>query len=69
MESVSARKANILGAYEVDKHADLRGKRVLLLDDICTTGSTMNECARVLLHAGAKEVHTAAIAAVRYHKK
>ncbi len=39
--------------------------RVLLLDDILTTGATAGECARVLLSAGAKEVHCAAVAAAR----
>lgn len=68
LSSVSARKANVLGAYRVVKNADLQGKRVLLVDDIFTTGATMNECARVLLTAGAKEVHGAAIAAVRHQK-
>ena len=41
----------------------LSGKRVLLLDDIVTTGATMSEAARMLKTAGAKEVHGAAVAA------
>ena len=69
ISSLSERKANVLGAYRVEKKIDLRGKRVVLIDDIFTTGSTMNECARMLLTAGAKEVHGAAIAVVRYQKK
>ena len=44
---------------------DVRGKTVVLLDDILTTGATMGEAARVLLTAGAKEIHGAAVAAVR----
>ena len=43
----------------------VRDKRVLLLDDILTTGATAGEAARVLLTAGAKEVHCAAVAAPR----
>lgn len=63
------RRANVLGAYEVLHPELLAGKRVLLLDDIVTTGATAAECARVLLTAGAKEVHFAVIAAARQHKK
>ena len=59
------RRANVLGAYrEVDREA-VSGKRILLLDDILTTGATAGECARVLLTAGAKEIHCAAVAAAR----
>ena len=61
----AARKANVLGAYRILETADVKGKRVALLDDILTTGATAGECARVLLSAGAKEVHCAAVAAAR----
>lgn len=63
------RRANVLGVYRVREGEALKGKRVLLLDDIVTTGSTAGECARVLLSAGAKEVNLAVVAAARQHKK
>ena len=62
MGSISHRKANILGAFEAADPASLRGKRILLLDDIVTTGATASEAARVLLTAGAKEVKLATLA-------
>ncbi len=62
------RRANVLGVYEPYQPDRFRGKRVLILDDIITTGATLSECARVLLTAGAKEVHCAAVAAARHHK-
>ncbi len=63
------RRANVLGAYQVLTPEMIQGKRILLLDDIVTTGATAGECARMLLTAGAKEVHFAVIAAARQHKK
>jgi len=57
------RRANVLGAYRVRSGADVAGKRILLLDDVFTTGSTAGECARMLKLAGAKEVHCAVLAA------
>lgn len=65
MKDPAARRANVLGAYRLLEGAAVKGKRVLLLDDILTTGATAGECARVLLSAGAKEVHCAAVAAAR----
>lgn len=63
------RRANVLGVYDVVERERFQGKRILLLDDVITTGATVGECARVLLTAGAEEVHCAAIAAVNHHKK
>ena len=64
----SKRRANVLGVYRCEDTAAVAGKRILLLDDILTTGATAGECARVLLTAGAKEVHCAVMAAARKNK-
>ena len=66
MGSAAHRRANILGAYEVIDPALVRGKRILLLDDIITTGTTASECAKTLLTAGAKEVKLAALAVASF---
>ena len=63
------RRANVLGVYRVCDGAGLAGKRILLLDDVITTGATAGECARVLLTAGAEQVHCGAVAAARHHGK
>lgn len=63
------RRANVLGAYKVEQPQLLADKRVLLLDDIVTTGSTAGECARMLLTMGAKEVHFGALAAARHQTR
>lgn len=57
------RKANVQGAYRVSAPEKVAGKRILLVDDILTTGATMSEAARMLKSSGAKEVHGAAVAA------
>ena len=67
--NAAQRRANVLGAYRLAENADIQGKRVLLLDDIITTGATAGECARMLLTAGAKEVSCAAVAAASHHNK
>lgn len=63
------RRANVLGIYRLADGAQVEGKRILLLDDILTTGATAGECARVLLTAGAAEVHCAVIAAAGKNTK
>lgn len=60
------RKANVLGVYECTDPGLVAGKRLLLLDDIVTTGATASECGRVLLTAGAKEVFCAAVASASH---
>ena len=59
------RRANISGAYEAADEELVRGRRILLIDDIVTTGSTFSECARTLGMAGAESVVCAALARKR----
>lgn len=59
----AARRANVLGVYEAV--GDVAGKRILLIDDICTTGATLIECTRVLEDAGAEQVVCVAVALTR----
>lgn len=50
------RRANVMGAYRVTDPELIRDKRILLTDDVVTTGETLSECARMLRMAGAKDV-------------
>lgn len=59
----AARRANVLGVYEAV--GDVAGKRILLIDDICTTGATLIECTRMLEDAGAEQVVCVAVALTR----
>ncbi len=52
----------IIDRFGVKRGADISGKRILLVDDIFTTGATVNECARVLREGGAKDVFSLTIA-------
>ncbi|MDD6503104.1 MAG: ComF family protein [Oscillospiraceae bacterium] len=63
--SAEKRRANISGAYRVTDPALVRGKTILLIDDIVTTGSTFSECARMLGMAGADRVFCASVARSR----
>lgn len=50
------RGRNVRGAFAVKDPARVTDRPVLLVDDVATTGSTMNECARVLKRAGCREI-------------
>lgn len=67
LQDPAARRANVLGVYELLFDKDVRGKTVLLVDDVVTTGSTLCECARVLLTAGAKGVWAVTLASAQGH--
>jgi len=58
-----SRQTNVTGAFAVRQPERVRGRRVVLVDDVFTSGATMRQCARQLLDAGALEV--AALAACR----
>jgi ComF family protein len=50
------RRRNVLKAFALEGKRPVAGRAVLLVDDVATTGNTLNECARVLKKGGAKEV-------------
>ena len=62
MASPSARAKNVAGAFAVRKRHSFAGRRVCLVDDIKTSGATLNECARVLKQAGAVKVFALVLA-------
>ncbi len=56
------RLTNVIGLFSLKEGFDVRRKRLVLIDDVATTGATLNECAKVLLEAGAKEVSALVLA-------
>jgi len=54
--SKAKRNENVKGAYQVLSVNNIQNKRIILFDDIYTTGSTLNECSKVLKKAGAKSI-------------
>ena len=62
--SGTERMSNLKGAFCVKKPQVLQNKRVLLIDDILTTGSTLNECAKVIKKAKPKSIDNLTIARV-----
>lgn len=50
------RKLNIKNAFKIKNAEEINGKKIILFDDIYTTGSTVNECSKVLKRAGAEEI-------------
>jgi ComF family protein len=57
-----ARLRNLRKAFEIRRPQDLAEKRILLVDDVFTTGTTLNECAKTLLKAGAGPVFALTLA-------
>lgn len=60
--SRTRRLANVRGAFAVARSRDIAGARILLVDDVTTTGATASEAARTVLRAGASSAHLAVVA-------
>ncbi len=58
----SLRTGNVRGVFKLHPQARPAGTRICIIDDVCTTGATLNEIARVLKKAGAKAVYAAVVA-------
>ena len=56
------RRRNVAGAFRVARPQRVKGRSILLVDDVYTTGATVNECSSVLLHAGARRVDVLVLA-------
>ena len=69
LKESAQRRANVQGVYTVPDPAAVRDRRILLIDDICTTGATLAECVRVLREAGAADVLCAAVALTPLEKE
>lgn len=59
------RRSNLKGAFSLKRREEIEGKRVLLIDDILTSGSTMEACAKELIKNEAKTVHALALTSSR----
>ncbi len=60
--SPTGRRENVKGVFKVSRKADVRGRTILLIDDVMTTGSTLSESAKAWRRAGAKSVIAAVLA-------
>lgn len=66
MGSIKERENNVRGIFELRKKEKIRGVSVLLVDDVFTTGATVNECSRVLSEAGASEIQVLTLTRAAY---
>ncbi len=60
--TLKERQKNVQGAFKVLHVERIKGKNILLIDDVITTGATISECGKVLLNAGASKVYAASAA-------
>ena len=63
----AARKKNVAGAFKVKNHVLIKNKNILIIDDVFTTGATLNECTKVLRRNGAQHIFILTLARVVKH--
>ena len=61
----SERKSNIKNAFSINPDINVKSKKLLLIDDLCTTGNTLSEASKVLKEAGASKIIAASFAKTR----
>jgi ComF family protein len=66
--TAAARARNVRGAFAVRKNHNFKGKNICLIDDVKTTGATLNECAKILKDAGADKVFAFVLAVAGQRK-
>ncbi len=66
--SAAQRRGNVAGVYRAYNPAQFAGKRILLVDDIITTGATLSECGKTLLLAGSGQLVCAAVAVTAHEE-
>lgn len=67
--SQKERKKNLKNSFKVNEKYKINGYRILLVDDVITTGSTLNECSKMLLKSGADFVYCITLAATNLNKE
>ena len=60
--NLAERRENLKDAFSIKRKTDLKGKKILLLDDVITTGATVSECGKILLETGAAKIYAASAA-------
>lgn len=62
IKNYSKRKENIINAFSIKLNENIKDKKILLVDDVATTGATLLECAKILKRHGAKKIYAIVIA-------
>jgi len=69
LHRMEEKAANVQGAFGIRRAGFIKGKKLLLIDDVYDSGATLEECRRALMQAGAREVVVAAITKTRYRRE